>query len=46
MKKSKIIAVILVLTMLFSGCANNRENDSGEESSMLNFDTEEQSVKY
>ena len=44
MKKSKIIAVILILMMFFSGCANNRENDSGEESSMLNFDTEEQSV--
>lgn len=44
MKKSKIIAIILVMVMLFTGCANNRENIPGDEKSTLDFDTEERSV--
>lgn len=44
MKKSQIIAIILIMMLFFTGCANNRENIPGDEKSSLNFDTEEQSV--
>ena len=44
MKKSKLIAIFLVMVMLFAGCSNVKENSSGDEKSTLNFDTEGQSV--
>lgn len=44
MKKSKIIAILLVMVMLFAGCSNEKENSTGDEKSTLDFDAEDQSV--